>query len=122
MQILTDEKGFVTSYALEGTLVDGIDISEPKDIDHFKEHFMAYRIRDGDLVYDEAQDEKNRTEETREALRILRERECFPVINRGQLWYDTLTDNQKAELADWYQSWLCVTETLSPPESLNWLS
>lgn len=44
-----------------------------------------------------------------ENLRSRREFECFPIINRGQLWYNTLTENQIAELNEWYNNWLDVT-------------
>ena len=54
-------------------------------------------------------------------LRRRREFECFPIINRGQLWYDTLTEEQKAELKEWYIAWLDVTDTLIIPNKPNWL-
>ena len=54
-------------------------------------------------------------------LRAKREAECFPIINRGQLWYDTLTEEQMAELKDWYIAWLNVTDTLVIPNKPNWL-
>lgn len=56
-----------------------------------------------------------------EALRQRRASECFPIINRGQLWYNTLTDTQKTELENWYNSWLDVTETLKTPTKPNWI-
>ena len=55
------------------------------------------------------------------SLRFKREKECFPIINRGQLWYSTLTAEQYRELQVWYQAWLDVTETLVIPEKLGWL-
>lgn len=54
-------------------------------------------------------------------LRNRREIECFSIINRGQLWYATLTDAQIAELQMWYHSWLNVTETLKIPKQLEWI-
>ena len=54
-------------------------------------------------------------------LRRQREKECFPIINRGQLWYSTLTAVQYSELQVWYQAWLDVTETLVVPEKPGWL-
>lgn len=54
-------------------------------------------------------------------LRIRREEECFPSINRGQLWYNTLTAQQYDELQVWYQEWLDVTETKNIPEKPEWL-
>ena len=54
-------------------------------------------------------------------LRMRREYECFPFINRGSLWYDTLTTEQKAEFQVWYTAWLNVTETLVAPSKPEWL-
>lgn len=54
-------------------------------------------------------------------LRERRENECFPIINRGELWYDTLTDKQIVELKEWYQAWLDVTETKIIPQKPEWL-
>lgn len=56
-----------------------------------------------------------------EELRARREQECFTIINRGSLWYDTLTPEQLAELQKWYTSWLDVTETLEEPIKPEWL-
>ena len=53
--------------------------------------------------------------ERRNELRARRQSICFPIINRGQLWYDTLTKLQKEELSSWYQNWLDVTVTLEEP-------
>ena len=55
------------------------------------------------------------------ALRTRREKECFAIINRGQLWYDTLTDEQKAELNLWYYNWLQVTDTKLIPIKPEWI-
>lgn len=46
-----------------------------------------------------------------DALRKRREYECFPIVNRGILWYDRLTKEQINALDEWYQAWLDVTET-----------
>lgn len=54
-------------------------------------------------------------------LRTKREKECFSIINRGTLWYATLTDKQVEELNVWYKSWLDVTETLEEPIKPEWL-
>lgn len=54
-------------------------------------------------------------------LRAKRETECFPIVNRGQLWYDTLTETQLNELNTWYHEWLDVTETLVIPTKPDWL-
>ena len=56
-----------------------------------------------------------------EELRHKREIECFSIVNRGALWYNTLTQNQFEELNQWYIEWLNVTETLVEPQKPEWL-
>ena len=51
-----------------------------------------------------------------------REEICYPIINRGQPWYNRLTLVQKTELNDWYEDWLDVTETLVIPTAPSWLN
>ena len=81
--------------------------------------YYNYCIVDGKLT------ERDKTQDIANAyladLRRRRERECFSVINRGQLWYSTLTPEQMAELDDWYNSWLNVTKTRTIPTPLPWL-
>lgn len=55
-------------------------------------------------------------------LRELRAKVCFPVINRGKLWYDRLTPLQLGELKSWYQEWLDAPSTLVYPEAPSWLN
>lgn len=43
-------------------------------------------------------------------LRMRRESECFLYINRGILWYNTLTTEQQQELNTWYKVWLNVPQ------------
>lgn len=72
--------------------------------------------------YEDIQVYKQFTEEQfKNNLRAKRETECFSIINRGQLWYDTLTEAQKAELKEWYIAWLDVTDTLVVPNKPNWI-
>lgn len=64
----------------------------------------------------------NKTQdELKDDLRNQRKAECFPIINRGQLWYESLTSSQKEELSKWYQDWLNVTETMVAPTKPEWL-
>ena len=121
MKVLLDKNGFIQSYALIGDLVDGIDIPDPEDIDHFTEHYAAYKITDGKALLDETHQKALQTEAEKENLRNRREVECFSVINRGQLWYGMLTVKQIAELTAWYKAWLKVTETKVVPEKPSWL-
>lgn len=56
-----------------------------------------------------------------EDLRQQREVECFSIINRGALWYNTLTEEQLADLQNWYKAWLDVTETRVIPVKPSWI-
>ena len=87
MKVLLNEQGYVESYALEGDLLDAVETEEPDDLSHFGEHFTAYQVRDGIMVFDDAQAAAEQAEAAKGAYRKRREVECFPVINRGQLWY-----------------------------------
>ena len=117
MKVLLNEQGYIESYALEGELLDAVEVSAPSNLAHFEVHFTAYRVRDGTLSFDGEQSEAAKAE-----YRKRREVECFPIINRGQLWYDTLSAAQLAELKTWYQSWLDGTNTLAIPEKPAWLN
>ncbi len=55
------------------------------------------------------------------SLRGEREYDCFRIINRGKLWYDKLTEQQKKELQEWYEAWLDVTDTLTKPAKPDWI-
>ena len=68
-----------------------------------------------------AKTEEQLLQEKQQQLRKLREAECFALVNRGELWYNRLTEEQKTELEKWYQAWLDVTETLTIPNKPNWL-
>lgn len=122
MKVLLDDKGFIQSYALVGDLVDGIDLPDPEDIDHFEEHFTAYRVRDGNAAFDTEQETALQNEAVLADLRARRETECFSVINRGQLWYEGISIPQLLELRQWYKDWLAVTETKVVPERPAWLT
>ena len=59
-------------------------------------------------------------------LRQQRQDECFSIINRGKLWYDNLTEEQLAELQDWYHDWLTLpnrygTDAFEMPIKPKWL-
>ena len=44
-------------------------------------------------------------EERAEQLRLDRDIICFPIINRGTIWYNDLTAEQVAALTVWYEAW-----------------
>lgn len=121
MKVLLDEKGYVSSFAIEGELVGGLDFPEPEDMALFLEHFDAYKVQSDRLFFDESQLATLTEESEKDTLRQRRRTECFPFVNRGQLWYATLTVKQIAELTVWYTAWLKVTETKVVPEKPTWL-
>lgn len=54
-------------------------------------------------------------------IRARRVTECFPIVNRGALWYDKLTEEQRSELSVWYEAWLNAPATGITPEFLTWI-
>lgn len=54
-------------------------------------------------------------------IRKRRETECFPIINRGECWYRTLTKKQKRELAIWYKRYLDAPKTGVIPATPSWI-
>ena len=119
--VITIKDGYVDSYATTGTIVDGVEVDQPEDLEYFENHSGAYKLVDGKLVYDKDRDTIIQEENTKNDLRDLRNKECFSVINRGKLWYDSLTPYQISELNEWYNAWLRVTETLKVPEKPEFL-
>lgn len=69
---------------------------------------FAWKVVDGELV--NVRIANNTDEENLEKLRDMREWECFPIINRGVLWYNLLTTEQQQQLNTWYQAWLNVPQ------------
>ena len=57
----------------------------------------------------------------KQALKDYRQTHVFDIINRGNVWFNTLTIAQKAQLNTWYQSWLNVDTTLVVPETPTFL-
>ena len=121
MQIKLNDQGFIDSFATIGNILDSTEIDAPEDLDHFERNYRSYRVNDGRLIFDEEKAVAIQTEAENEQLRIERDNECFAVVNRGWLWYDTLTEKQTKELRKWYQDWLDVTETRKKPDKPSWL-
>ena len=121
MQIKLNDQGFIDSFATIGNILDSTEIDAPTDLDHFERNYRSYRVKDGRLFFDEEKAVAIKTEEENEQLRIERDAECFSIVNRGWLWYDTLTEKQTKELRKWYQDWLDVTETRKKPDKPSWL-
>lgn len=110
MIIQLDQTGHVLGYAdtlAEGvTLPGGLEIDFEPDGDFYKNYFQ-YLYQDGKL----AKDCQTVSEGQKEQIRARRQAECFPVINRGALWYKTLSPEQTASLEKWYRQWLDAPAT-----------
>lgn len=111
--------GYLGSYAAIGQL-DGGEEFEVED-DFMPDQSRCYRLIDGVLRFDPVKWFFEQDERTVATLRLRREEECFAVINRSPLWFNTLTEEQKSELQIWYQAWLDVTETRIVPGTPTWL-
>lgn len=120
MKVQLNEKGYIQNFVIIGeSPVCDIEVEEPENFDIA--HWNAYKLVDNVLVLDTEKLEELNLEGQKEELRAIRSKECFSVINRGALWYEKLTDEQKTELETWYQAWLDVTDTMVIPEKPEWL-
>ena len=81
--------------------------------------YFAWRVADGKLSHERY--EETPEAEILQALRDKREEICFPIINRGVLWYENLSAEQKQELKKWYEQWLSVTTIKQEPANPSWL-
>ena len=99
----------------------GEEIDPPDDFDSFLGGFMHFRLSDGKLVRDAEKEAADSLALEQAFLRERREKECFSVVNRGWIWYSSLTLAQWRELRSWYLAWLNVTDTKVIPERPTWL-
>lgn len=132
MKILIDSLGYVTSamYSEYGDIYDangnkGILVSDiPEDeFSRFQEFMEAYKYYpdNGEVKFDHTKYTSIIHKKELDELRYRRQKECFDIVDRSQLWYNSLTEEQLSELTEWYNAWLKVTETLTPPEKPAWL-
>lgn len=122
IKCLLDNNNYVTSYASIGNIIGATEFELPDDLfEHFAENFEAYYSENGILYFDKTKYGTMKENEVKDELRARREQECFPIINRGQLWYNSLTSDNIAELDVWYKSWLDVTDTMIVPNRPKWL-
>ena len=120
MQVILKD-GYIECFTIDGHFDGGIEIETPEDIEDLIQNYRAYTVHDGILTKDLEKMTEIEKESTLEELRKRREIECFPIVNRGNLWYDRLTEDQINELKEWYHAWLDVTDTLVVPEMPDWI-
>lgn len=117
-----DDEGYVKDYILIGGVDDGIRVdrlAESIETDAVK--IRSHKLVDGKLIFDTERFDYLMKQKHITRLRFIREEECFAVINRGEVWYRTLAEEQKNELQIWYEAWLDITETLVIPEKPTWI-
>lgn len=128
LYVKIDVEGYITAIAQEA--YEG-HLETEMTMEEFVSEYGSVNVTDGRHRYcdgrivEDAGTARSRAayEKTlREELRSQRERVCFPVVNRGQVWYDSLSEEQRLELESWYRAWLDVTETLQAPETPAWLN
>lgn len=90
-------------------------------LDHSK--IDGFIFKDGQISFDEEKFEARQLENKQWELRNKREELCFAILNRNSLWYNkyVTTKERELELANWYQAWLDVTETLVEPKTPEWI-
>lgn len=115
--------GRVISYTRDNDDANELFTTVPDEIvpDDFEENAFFYKYKDGSFIFDAEYKAKQEHDQLVSEIRYHRDEICFPVINRGGLWYDMLTEGQKEELKAWYTAWLDAPKTLKEPEMPTWL-
>lgn len=122
MKVQIDENGYVQNFVIVGeSSACDIEVEEPENFMSQIQFYTAWHYDGAKLTFDEARANELQLEGQKNEIRQERARECFTVINRGQLWYETLNESEKEDLNRWYQEWLDAPETMKIPEKLEWL-
>lgn len=122
MYIRTNEDNRVISYS-DGDYKNELYFKVSDDIipSDFEENAFFYRYNDGKFTLDTEYKNEKEHEQMVWKIRSDREAICFPVINRGGLWYELLSEKERIELLAWYQAWLDAPDTLIEPTMPEWL-
>lgn len=119
MQVKVDQDGYITDYCIGGSIADSVDVAQPEGF--VQQQYRAYRLIDGALTLDTDRLAALQLAGRQDAIRARRERECYSVINRGQLWYEGVSISHLVELRKWYKAWLDAPATLVIPDKPDWL-
>lgn len=120
---IIEKNGDIIAVGTNKIEIDGIESVE-YEVENFDfKKVGGYTVVDNVPVFDNEKWKKYQEDIEIEALRERREKECFSVINRGELWYQTnvTTKEREDELSEWYKSWLEVTETKTIPKKPKWV-
>ena len=83
---------------------------------NFFDEYIQYSFKEGKLIKHSILSEIEK-----DHIRARRNRECFPIINRGNIWHDMLNAEEKEELGKWYHEWLDATATGVIPDLPSFL-
>ena len=121
--LLKIQNSLIISYMLCATEYPSSHIQEDEVYIPNIDNNLLIKIQPNLTKYENGQfDFSNNNEELyREKIRDYRIDYCFNIVNRGQVWYNKLINEQKAELQTWYQAWLDAPETLIIPEKPEWI-
>lgn len=115
MWYIADSKGTILAASPKKFSDEAIETD--REIVYDNKHILRFRDEVSEAEIEAWQQQKELAE-----IRQRRALECFPIINRGMLWYNKLTDKQKTELAAWYEAWLDAPETGTAPTAPVWLN
>lgn len=113
-----DENGYIT-----GITVIPFDENKPFITVNMTEEELMNSIELGasKIINDKLNNSEVKNARELNKIRNLRENVCFPIVNRGQMWYNKLSEEQKAELDTWYEDWLNAPETKIIPSTPDWI-
>lgn len=120
MKVKLDSDGFVAEFARIGenpACTVSVDAPDGFEFANYK----AYRLIDGVLALDADRLADLQLEDKQDLIRARRERECYSIINRGQLWYEGISLARLVELRQWYRAWLDAPATLTIRDRPAWL-
>ena len=95
-----------TEFSLEDPLPNkGCELIEIREI---PENWQYCRYENHQIILDKE-------------YQLEKENEEKLMVNRGKLWYDSLSNEQSIELQNWYQNWLDAPETMIIPTMPAWI-
>lgn len=120
MLILLDNNNNVVGYSkfTENMEIDDtcVIINDEMIPINFFDEYIQYSFKEGKLIKHSILSDVEQ-----DHIRARRKRECFPIINRGSVWYDMLDTEEKEELEKWYHEWLDATATGVIPDLPSFL-
>ena len=123
LQVELDKNNWVINYSYNiSRIAPGyIVVNEPEDLNTFFTNYDKFKLEDDTLIFYDNHISNIQIEKQKKEIRHRRETECFSIIDRSQLWYNTLSQVQLNELNNWYQAWLVAPDTLVIPTKPDWL-